>query len=87
MKSRSCYKIGGLDLVAKIFNYENTEKTIGMTLGREILLNTRSRIYDTVTYDDLSDIMKKRLKSVGLKDFTQDCLQYISLNIMVRTLD
>ena len=64
-----CYKIGGLDLVTKIFNYENTEKTIRMTLGREILLNTHSRIYDTVTYDDFLRYYKEEVKKRRIERF------------------
>ena len=64
-----CYKIGGLDLVTKIFNYENTEKTIRMTLGREILLNTHSRIYDTVTYDDFKRYYEEEVKKRRIERF------------------
>lgn len=64
-----CYKIGGLDLVTKIFNYENTEKTIRMTLGREILLNTHSRIYDTVTYDDFLRYYEEEVKKRRIERF------------------
>lgn len=68
-KEQICYKIGGLDLVTKIFNYENTEKTIRMTLGREILLNTHSRIYDTLTFDDFMRYYEEEVKKRRIERF------------------
>lgn len=64
-----CYKIGGEALVKKIFNYENTKKTIRMTLGREILLNTHSRIYDTVTLDDFNRYYEEEVKKSQIEVF------------------
>ena len=68
-RQQICYKIGGEALVRKIFNYENTKKTFRMTLGREILLNTHSRIYDTVTLDDFNRYYEEEYKKSQIEVF------------------
>ena len=56
-----CNKLGGVELESKIISFDNDFKNAGPTgiMGnRELILNTHSKIYETLTYEDFKRSIK-----------------------------